>query len=171
MKAHFIVKTILCLLLWSSAGFSFEEISIDSYLKGVFGKSVPVPKAVWIMGDLKETIKQATNGSTVKLREKYWSDGDNLVLVLEQIGKTELITTAWHLKDNKVVNTKVLMYRESRGGEVANSFFTKLFKGLGLSNDHDLDSHVDGISGATLSVRAMKKMAKQALLLSEHLNK
>jgi major membrane immunogen (membrane-anchored lipoprotein) len=62
------------------------------------------------------------------------------------------------------------VYRESRGGEVARSFFTQLFEGIGLKGQSELSSHIDGISGATLSVNSMKKMARQALIMAQHLN-
>ena len=43
--------------------------------------------------------------------------------------------------------------------------FTDQFRGLKLTNDHLLTARIDGISGATLSVRALTKLARVALLL------
>jgi len=51
---------------------------------------------------------------------------------------------------------------------VRHPFFTDQFIGLSLREDNRLSEPVDGISGATLSVRAVETMAKFALLLSRH---
>ena len=45
------------------------------------------------------------------------------------------------------------------------SFFTDQFNEIGLTGELDLDRGIDGISGATLSVRALKKLARLALYL------
>jgi hypothetical protein len=60
---------------------------------------------------------------------------------------------------------KVLVFRESRGWEVRHPFFTDQFRETGLTGDLDLDRDIDGISGATLSVRALKKLSRLALYL------
>ena len=64
----------------------------------------------------------------------------------------------------------MLVYRETRGQEVEFPFFTDRFKGVGLKSDGELDQHIDSISGATMSVDAMKRMARQALVMSQHLD-
>lgn len=60
------------------------------------------------------------------------------------------------------------MFRESRGFEVRYPFFTDQFRGARLREGLDLDREIDGISGATLSVRALTKLARLALLLRAH---
>jgi hypothetical protein len=62
---------------------------------------------------------------------------------------------------------RVLEFRESRGWEVRYPFFTDQFGGIGLRPDLQLDRPIDGISGATLSVRALKKLARLALYLTQ----
>ena len=62
---------------------------------------------------------------------------------------------------------RVLAFRESRGWEVRYPFFTDQFKGVGLTDGHALDKAIDGISGATLSVRALEKLARLALYLHD----
>lgn len=162
---------ILCaLFLWCGTGFLSSAISNDDYLSQVFSGKAPKAKALWITGDLKQKIVQAIGDSELKIREKYWQDGDDLIFILERIGKVKPITAAWHIRKDKIIQTKVLVYRESRGGEVARSFFTQLFEGIGLKGQSELSSHIDGISGATLSVNSMKKMARQALIMAQHLN-
>jgi len=69
------------------------------------------------------------------------------------------------IQDGVLERIKVLIFRESRGWEVRYPFFTDQFKGAALNHDGALNKSIDGISGATLSVRALKKIATLALYL------
>ena len=67
---------------------------------------------------------------------------------------------------------RVLEFRETRGWEVRYPFFTDQFSGAHLSNgqrDAQLDQQIDGITGATLSVRAVTRAVQAALYLSAQL--
>jgi hypothetical protein len=69
------------------------------------------------------------------------------------------------INDSRIESVNVLIFRESRGWEVRYPFFTDQFSDATLEENNQLDRHIDGISGATLSVKAMEKMARLALLL------
>lgn len=56
-------------------------------------------------------------------------------------------------KNRKIVNTKVLVYREEYGGEIGSSRWLRQFIGMSAG---DSMSEVAAISGATISVRSMK---------------
>jgi hypothetical protein len=68
----------------------------------------------------------------------------------------------------KIASVKVLVYRESHGWEVRQPFFTKQFRDASLKEDGKLTARIDNIAGATLSTRALTKMAKLALYLDQH---
>ena len=68
------------------------------------------------------------------------------------------------IENNQIVAVDVLVYRESRGGEVQQNFFTKQFQGLTLDKNDKLSKKIDGITGATLSVWALQKVARLALM-------
>ena len=101
------------------------------------------------------------------LRIRYWGEGARTAWILEEIGKVKPITVGLVVNDDGLEKIRVLAFRESRGWEVRYPFFTDQFTGVGLMADHDLDRRIDGISGATLSVRALKKLARMALYLHE----
>jgi len=65
----------------------------------------------------------------------------------------------------------VLVFRESRGDEIRYPSFTEQFTGATLNNKQKLDRRIDGISGATLSVNALRKLAAVALQLSDYVMK
>jgi hypothetical protein len=89
---------------------------------------------------------------------------------MEEIGKESPITVGIHIKQQAIVKTKVLVYRESRGDEVRHDFFTDQFKMARLTSERQLDRHIDGITGATLSVRALTKLSRIALYLDSKLH-
>ena len=85
--------------------------------------------------------------------------------ILEKIGKELPITAGFVISENKVEQFKVLAFRESRGWEIRNDFFTEQFDGAHLTTKNKLDRPIDNITGATMSVNAMKKLSRMALYL------
>jgi Na+-translocating ferredoxin:NAD+ oxidoreductase RnfG subunit len=55
----------------------------------------------------------------------------------------------------KVIRSKVLVYREEYGGEIGSKRWLKQFLGKTGTDRVDHESNIDGISGATISVRSM----------------
>jgi len=95
----------------------------------------------------------------------------NAETVLEEIGKEEPITAGFVVEGGRIKQARVLVYRESRGGEIRYPVFLKQYDGAALTADHYLDRSIDGISGATLSVRAMERMARLALYFDSLVSK
>lgn len=57
----------------------------------------------------------------------------------------------------KVVRTNVLIYREEYGGEIGSTRWLKQFTGKTGKDRVSIESNIDAISGATISVRSMTK--------------
>jgi len=90
------------------------------------------------------------------------------VWVMDEIGKEKPITLGVVVDGGAIESLDVLVFRESRGWEIRHPFFTDQFRRLRLGHDGGLDRPVDGITGATLSVRAAKRVATAALILHAH---
>ena len=86
---------------------------------------------------------------------------------MEEIGKERPITIGVVVVDDTIQSVSVLAFLESRGWEVRYPFFTDQFSGARLDETQQLSSHIDGITGATLSVRAVTNVARLALYLAE----
>jgi len=97
------------------------------------------------------------------LRVRYWYKGERSAWILEEIGKEEPITAGIVIDKGKIERVEVLIFRESRGWEVRHDFFTEQFEGAKLRKDGELNRAIDNITGATLSVRALTKLARLAL--------
>ena len=57
--------------------------------------------------------------------------------------------------DLKVIHSKVLIYREEYGGEIGSKRWLKQFLGKTAGDRVDHERNIDGIAGATISVRSM----------------
>ena len=127
-------------------------------------------KAIWITGKLKEEVREVLGHDLDRLRVRYWMDGRRTAWILEEIGKEELITVGVLIDAGRIERLNILTYRESRGWEVRFPFFTDQFRGAVVAeNATQLDRGIDGISGATLSVRAVRGLARLALVLDRNL--
>lgn len=138
------------------------------FVKISFKNQAPDPKVIWLKDDLKNKIEDILSHKYSSLRIRYWKKAQRSVWILDEIGKTKPITTGIVIDKNRISQIKVLVFRESRGWEVRHPFFTKQFIDATLIDNNHLDKNIDGISGATLSVRALTKLARVALLLNLH---
>ena len=123
---------------------------------------------MWITNDVGEGAQEILGHPLRVMREHYWEQANRSAWILGEIGKEQPITVGIVINQGRVEQMRVLIYRESRGDEVHQPFFLDQFKGALLQNDHELDRHIDGVSGATLSVRALTKLARLALFLDQH---
>lgn len=55
----------------------------------------------------------------------------------------------------EIIQSRVLIYREEYGGEIGSNRWLKQFNGLSGRDRVSTETNVDGISGATISVRSM----------------
>lgn len=141
------------------------------FINEVFTYGPPKPQVIWITGELKSGTKKILGHDLQSLRIRYWGEKKRTVWILDEIGKEQPITTGIIVNNGKIESIKVLVFRESRGWEIRYPFFTDQFKGLSLTKKQRLNKQIDGISGATLSVRAIKKLTTLALYLHNQIHK
>jgi Na+-translocating ferredoxin:NAD+ oxidoreductase RnfG subunit len=67
----------------------------------------------------------------------------------------------------RVVDVRVLVYRESRGGEVRHTRFLKQYRGKSLDNPIRINRDIINIPGATISVNALNAGVRKALAIAE----
>jgi len=139
------------------------------FLSEVFQGDVPEPNIIWLKDGLKEQVEEILSHRYKGRRIRYWHKENRIVWILEEVGKKKPITTGIVINSGRIEKIKVLIFRESRGWEVRYPFFTKQYIDSGLKAGNKLDKTIDGISGATLSVRALTKLARIALLLSKQI--
>ncbi len=128
-------------------------------------KGKPQAGALTLSKKMQVEIKRFIGRAYSPAKVRYWTDGTRTAWILSEIGKTKPITTGYVVAKGKIERVQVLIYRESHGWEVRQPFFTRQFSGAGLDHKAKLSKRIDNISGATLSVTALTKMAKLALYL------
>jgi hypothetical protein len=165
IRAVLILLTILPFGVVAGLG---DYIAAEDYLNRVFSGTLPESNTVWLTGERKQRAEEILGHKPDVLRLRYWGDQSRSAWIVDEIGKTEPITIGVVIEDNKIEEIEVLAFRESRGWEIKHDFFTRQFQGAFIEQQQRLDRSIDGISGATLSVKAMTKVSRLVLYLAEY---
>ena len=95
---------------------------------------------------------------------------DGYAMILDEIGKEQYITFIVGVTPEfRVLRVALMVFRESRGGEVEDARFTNQFRGKTSSDRLIIGADIDGITGATLSSQAFCRGTKKALVICEAL--
>lgn len=155
---------LISFLALSTHAIAFEQVyqDPDAFISEPFGAR-PEPKLLWLTRDTQAEVTKILGHPPAQLRQRYWANGAKSVWILEEIGKEEPITAGFVINNGRIDHARVLVYRESRGSEVRYPSFLQQFKDAALVSEHRLNRTIDGISGATLSVSALERLARLAL--------
>ena len=99
---------------------------------------------------------------TIKIDEKI-----HYALMDNSIGKTMPITFLVMFNENQeVIHSSIIKYREAYGGEISGKKWLSQFIGMKQDSLYKHGKEIDGITGATLSVKSFTKgISKLSLLL------
>lgn len=93
-------------------------------------------------------------------------------VVADEQGKYRPITFMAGIDtDHRIVDVRVLVYRESRGGEVRHPRFLKQYRGKSLENPVRINRDIVNITGATISVNALNSGVRKALAVVQYLDR
>ncbi|MBD3671264.1 MAG: FMN-binding protein [Gammaproteobacteria bacterium] len=141
------------------------------FLAESFHGEVPESSLLLIDTSLEASVKQILGHRYESQRIRYWREEGRTAWILQEVGKTKPITVGIVVNQGKLERVKVLVFRESRGWEVRYPFFTDQFIGASLTESAELDKTIDGVTGATLSVSALTRLARLAILLHKESEK
>ncbi len=167
-----IVSILVCLAgapLAAVASAPGTYLEPAAFIGRVFGQP-PDASVLWLNDALRESLAQVLGHPPRTLRIRYWAQADRTAWILDEIGKDKPITLGVVVGSGAIESLDVLVFRESRGWEIRHAFFTDQFRDARLDARNHLQPQVDGITGATLSVRAATRVAAAALLLHEHVS-
>jgi hypothetical protein len=151
------------------AGADTVHLSPDDFLRQTFS-TPPQPALLWLDNAAQTQLIAVLGHRYPQARLRYWRIEKKTVWILDEIGKEYPITAGFVVSDSHIERAQVLIYRESRGDEIHLPAFLQQFTHVRLDNkssDAKLSKHIDGITGATMSVDAMRKMARAALVLNQ----
>ncbi len=154
----------MLLAAWSGTAYGDTVYQTrDDFLREEFGAPPPV-RVIWLDNAAQDKLKAVLGHPYGQARLRYWRADGKTAWILDEIGKEYPITAAFVVKNAAIERVRVLVYRETRGMEVRYPSFLQQFVGSRLQ-DGRLNRSIDGISGATLSVHSMERMARAALVL------
>jgi len=162
-KCLTIVLSMLVLMFAGYAQAIEQYLKPEQFLAEAFADNIPKPQVLWVTKEVAKDVEKILGHAPAQLRQRYWGGNGKTAWILDEVGKEEPITAGFIVSDGKILQVRVLTYRESRGWEVRYPAFLKQYQGIELQADQYLNRNIDGISGATLSVNAMNRMARLAL--------
>jgi len=158
---------LLCALLAAPTTLAETYNTPDNFIQQQL-PGTKQAKVLWLKGELKQQIKRLLGQAYGKIRIRYWQQASKTAWIVEQIGKDLPITAGFVVANGQISHAEVLIFREERGWEIRYPAFTRQFSTARLDGQQQLTTQVDGITGATLSVDAMKSMARLALFLDQY---
>ena len=169
--SQYLCLILAWLLLMPVAAMAETYLTQEQFVQTAFGettlKTAPTAEVLWLTKDVATQAENILGHSPKQVRLKFWKAGLQTAWILDEIGKEEPITAGFVVENGKILQVSILAYRESRGGEVRHANFLKQYQGTSLQKDAQLNKTIDGISGATLSVRAVGRMARLALYFDQ----
>lgn len=138
----------------------------ESFVAAQF-TNAPVVSTLVLTGEVATAVQGIMGYPYPQGEIAYWQTEGRTVWILEGRGRTHTFTAGFVVRDGKLEKTEVLDYRESRGRQIRSRSFTRQFEGALLTEDRQLNRRIDGITGATISVKAMQAMARMALFLDQ----
>ena len=136
-----------------------------AFLAEAFG-TPPAPSVLALDAAMQAQITAAFGRAYPQSQLRYWKANGRSAWIIDDIGKKgyQITTSGFVVKDKSIDFARVLIYRESRGEQIAEASWLKKLTGRKLAGPA-LDQEVDNVSGATLSVKMMQHMAAAALVL------
>jgi hypothetical protein len=163
---------IIPIFLLLAAGMARADMGLDQFLGKAFAGVSPEPRMLWLTPPVKQRAAAVLGHGYAGLRVKYWAAGSRTAWVIDEIGKERPITIGVVVEQGHIREVDILAYRESRGSEVGREFFTRQFSEAGLKGSDDgLSRGIDGITGATLSVSAVTRVSRLALVFDQEAGK
>ncbi len=168
-NVNYLLFISLCIYaIYPAARGTYQEP--EDFLNEVFNNNIPQVEKLWIKGEVRDKVRSVLDHDLGVLRVSYWRKENRTAWILEEIGKSLPITVGIVVNDNKIETVRILIFRESRGWEVRYPFFTDQFSEATLVDNNELDKGIDGISGATLSVRAVTRLTMLALYFHQQVS-
>lgn len=153
-----------------------ENFQIQTYLTEEQAIALVFPECDEIVTDEFVMTSEEKGNLEKLLARRLYEDGfkvyigkkkdviQGYAIITEEIGKFHPFTFIVGVTSNgKINNVAVLVYRESRGGEIARKRFLYQFIGKSLKNPIRINKDIINVTGATMSVQYMCAGVKKVL--------
>ncbi|WP_240954307.1 FMN-binding protein [Solimonas marina] len=137
----------------------------QAFISEVFAPDpAPAPSMLMLDGAKQSQVSAILGHPYPQARLRYWKAGGRSAWIFDDVGKDGYVPTTcgFVVSGGSIEHARVLIYRESRGEQVGEPSFLRQLIGAKAAGN-GLDKPVDNISGATLSVKMMQRMARAAI--------
>lgn len=171
-----LLSLILSLPVWliAAPAYANDYLTVSQAQKVLFPEADRFVEAPVLLTDAqREAIEDKAGVSQRWKKQEAWraeKEGKLIgwLIVDNVIGKHEFITyAAALLPEGRVKGIEVMSYRETRGDQVREASWRKVFEGKTLADTFKLDKDVPNISGATLSCKNIMNGVKRLLVLQK----
>lgn len=168
------LEFFLVFLLFPLLAYSQSTVYLTpaDALKLIFKNSKEVIKEEHpVTPEIQEQAKKLLGYDLPKSNYSFFvgkTDGkvDGYALIDEDMGKEMPFTFVTRINpDGKVAAVEIMVYRESRGGEVASKRFLSQFKEKKFNDELRLNGNIVNVTGATISSHSMVRGVRRALVL------
>jgi len=155
-----------------------DNFQLQAYLTEEQALALVFPECDDILTDEFVLSPEEKNSLEKLLSRRLYEDGfrtyigkrdgaiQGYAIITEEIGKFHPFTFIVGVgTDGKITNIAVLVYRESRGGEIAKKRFLYQFMGKSFKNPIRINKDIINITGATMSVQYMCAGVRKVLVV------
>ncbi len=145
-----------------------DNFQLQTYLTEEQALALVFPECDEIVTDEFVMTPEEKNSLEKLLSRRLYEDGfgvyigkkkgsiQGYAIITEEIGKFHPFTFVVGVgTDGKITNIAILVYRESRGGEIAKKRFLYQFMGKSFKNPIRINKDIINVTGATMSVQCM----------------
>ena len=158
------MKYSILIILTSLLAAGNIQIACEEYLFNLYPKNTDISMQILQLDkQVKKEVENQVKQTFYRDKLYYWtiSQDDTTIAYAfldNVIGKSMPITFLVILNINgNIINTNVIKYREAYGGEVGNKGWLQQFLYRNNNSSYNIGKDINGISGATISVKSMSK--------------
>ena len=159
------MKYSIIILLLTSVLFAGDiKSACEEHLLSLYPDNADIRMhSLKLDNQMKKEVENHVKQKFYRDKLYYWTilQGDTTIahaFLDNVIGKSMPITFMVILNiDGDIINANVIKYREAYGSEVGNKGWLQQFINLNNNSVYNIGKEIDGISGATISVKSMSK--------------
>ena len=158
------MKYSILIILTSFLAASDIKIACEEHLFHLYPENTDIRMHILKLDkQMKKEVENQVKQKFYRDKLYYWtiSQDDTTIAYAfldNVIGKSMPITFLVILNINgNIINTNVIKYREAYGGEVGNKGWLRQFLYRDNNSSYNIGKDINGISGATISVKSMSK--------------
>jgi len=131
----------------------------------VFTQDTASEISIPVIGQTERVCRESLGYTYPSTEILYYTTATSRVWTIMTRGRHGIVTSQFEIGDGAIRNIRVLSSKEQRGRQIKSQRFLRQFEGVSLSARNALNKRVDGITGATISSKAVNDAALLALKL------